>query len=228
MIEQLMHVMDHVSPHVVFYIGNIPVTNTVVNTWLVMLVLIAMALVVTRSGFKLIPKGWQHLPEIAVEFVLSLMESLMDKKAARRYVPYVATLFIFILFLNLSWFIPGMKPPTMDLSTTFAFGLTTIIVVQFIAIREKGGKKYLKHYASPNAVMAPLNVIEELVKPISLSLRLFGNMFGEEMAVVILGILVPIVVPSLIQLLGVLMGFIQAFVFTLLSATYISMHLSGH
>jgi len=227
MMEQLANVMEHLTPHPVFFLGEIPITNTVVNTWFVMGVLFLIAFLTSRN-LKFIPRGWQHLPEIAVEFLLEQMEPMLGKKKARQYLPLVATLFTLILFLNLSWFIPGMQPPTMDLSTTLAFGLTTIIVVQLIGIREHGLGGYLKHWLSPNAAMAPLNVIEEAVKPVSLSLRLYGNMFGEEMVVVILGILVPVVVPSLIQLLGVLMGFIQAFVFTLLTITYINSMVHGH
>ncbi|KKM10842.1 hypothetical protein SY88_11950 [Clostridiales bacterium PH28_bin88] len=218
--------MNHLKPQPVFYIGDIPVTTTVVNTWIMMAVLLAVAFLVTRN-LKDKPRGWQHLPELAVQFIWSVLENLMGHHG-RKFLPLVGTLFIFILFLNLSWVIPGMKPPTMDLSTTAAFGVTTIILVQLIHIKEKGLKSYIKHWFAPNPLMAPLNIIEELVKPVSLSLRLFGNMFGEEMVVVILFILIPLFVPTMVQLLGVLMGFIQAFVFTLLTTTYIATHLHGH
>lgn len=224
--EALGAVMEHLKPHVVFYIGPIPVKTTVVNTWIMMAVLVVVALLVTR-GLKEKPRGWQHLPELAVEFIWSVLENMMGHHG-RKFLPLVGTLFIFILFLNLSWFIPGMKPPTMDYSTTAAFGVTTIILVQLIHIKEKGLKSYFKHWLAPNPAMAPLNVIEEFIKPVSLSLRLFGNMFGEEMVVVILFILIPLFLPSMVQLLGVLMGFIQAFVFTLLTTTYITTHLHGH
>lgn len=224
--EQLAGIMEHLSPHPVFYIGHIPVMSTVVNTWIVMAVLVLIAFLVTRN-LQLVPRGWQHLPEIAVEFIFGLIDPMLGKHG-RRYLPLVGTLFIFILFLNLSWLIPGMKPPTMDLSTTAAFGVTTIILVQIIGIAETGIGKYIHGYLSPNLMLAPLNVIEEAVKPVSLSLRLFGNMFGEEMVVTIIALLVPLVVPIAIQLLGVLMGFIQAFVFTLLTITYIQVRTAGH
>ena len=225
-LEALAKVMEHLKPSVVFYIGQIPVTTTVVNTWIMMLVLVAVALAVTRRR-DFIPRGWQHLPEMAVMFIWGLLESLMGHHG-RKFLPLVGTLFILILFLNLAWLIPGMKPPTMDLSTTAAFGVSTIILVQLIGIREKGFGGYIKQFFTPSLVLAPLNVIEELVKPVSLSLRLFGNMFGEEMVVTILFLLIPLVIPSTIQLLGVLMGFIQAFVFTLLTTTYIYTKVHGH
>jgi len=149
-------------------------------------------------------------------------------KEGRRYLPLVVTLFVFILSLNLSWFIPGMKPPTMDLSTTAAFAVTTIILVQIFGIRKLGLGGYIRHFFQPAPFLFPLNVIEELVKPVSLSLRLFGNLFGEEMVVTILFLMIPFLLPTPIMLLGVLMGTIQAFVFTLLTVTYIANFIHGH
>ena len=225
--EALMTVMEHLKPHTVFKVGNVPISSTVVNnTWIIMAVLFVLVFVLTR-GLQLVPRGKQHLLELPILFIWGLLEAALGKKG-RKFLPLVGTLFLFILFLNLAWFIPGMKPPTMDLSTTAAFGVTTIITVQLIGIKEKGLGSYIKHFLSPNPLMAPMNIIEELVKPVSLSLRLFGNMFGEEMVVVILFILVPFFVPVPIQLLGVLMAFIQAFVFTLLTITYISILVHGH
>ncbi|MBC7336113.1 MAG: F0F1 ATP synthase subunit A, partial [Clostridia bacterium] len=123
-IAQLAAVMEHLKPVVVFHLGPIPVTTTVVTTWVMMAVLVAIALVTTR-GMRLLPRGWQHLPEMTVEFIYGFLEGFMGRRG-RRYLPLVATLFIFILFLNLAWLIPGAKPPTMDLSTTLAFAVTTI------------------------------------------------------------------------------------------------------
>ncbi|MCG0277021.1 MAG: F0F1 ATP synthase subunit A [Thermanaeromonas sp.] len=225
-LHELAAVMEHIKPHVVFYLGPIPVSSTVVNTWIIMALLFAGVFILTRR-LEFIPRGSQHILEMILQFISGLLEEAMGKEG-RKYLPLAATLFIFILSLNLSWFIPGMKPPTMDLSTTAAFGVTTIILVQLIAIKKKGLKGYIKHFFSPIPFLFPLNVIEEMVKPVSLSLRLFGNMFGEEMVVTILAILVPFLVPTPIMLLGVIMGFIQAFVFTLLTVTYIANFIHGH
>ena len=100
--------------------------------------------------------------------------------------PFVGPLFVFILALNLGWVIPGVMPPTTDLMTTAALGLTTVALVQLAIVRAKGVIGYLRHLAQPTVVMIPMNIIEELVKPFSLAIRLFGNMFGEEMVVTIL------------------------------------------
>lgn len=226
-IAQLTEIMDHLAPHVVFKIGSIPVYSTVVTTWVVMAILFVVVFFCTRSMTVVPKRGRQHLIEMFVLFIWGLLEGAMGKQG-RRYLPLVGSLFIFILFLNLAWLIPGLKPPTMDYSTTAAFGVTTIIAVQVLGILSHGPKRYFKHFVSPSPALAPLTIIEELVKPVSLSLRLFGNMFGEKMVVTILAILVPLFIPVPVQLLGVLFASIQALVFTLLTTTYISTFVVGH
>jgi F-type H+-transporting ATPase subunit a len=225
-LAELGKVMEHLKPHEMFKIGNLTVTSTVVNTWIIMAILFGVVLFLT-SGIKLLPKGKQNIPEMFLEFIYGIIDDVIGKEG-RRYVPLIGTLFIFILSLNLSWFIPEMKPPTMDLSTTAAFGIIAIVSVQAIGIKNKGLLGYFKHFFQPMPILFPLNVIEEVVKPFSLALRLFGNMFGEEMVVMILFTLVPLFVPIPIQMLGVLMAFIQAFVFMLLTTTYISAMVHGH
>jgi F-type H+-transporting ATPase subunit a len=131
-------------------------------------------------------------------------------------------LFIFILTLNFGWVIPGLMPPTTDLMTTAALGVTAVVLVQVTLLRAKGAKGYLRHMAQPTVVMIPMNIIEELVKPFSLAVRLFGNMFGEEMVVTILFLLVPVLAPTPVMALGLLMGTIQAYIFSLLIVTYLA------
>lgn len=226
-IAELGRIMEILTPATVFKIGSISITTTVVTTWVMMAVLFLIAFICTRSLTLVPKKGRQHFIELFVLFIWSVLENAMGREG-RRFLPLVGTLFIFILFLNMAWFIPGLMPPTMDISTTAAFGVTTIITVQLLGIKNRGAGKYLKHFISPSPVLAPLNLVEELVKPVSLSLRLYGNMFGEKMVVSILAILVPLILPVPVQLLGVLMAFIQAFVFTLLTTTYIATMAYGH
>jgi len=225
-LSALGDIMAHVQPHEVFHLGPVPIYSTVVNTWIMMALLLSGVFLATRK-LNHIPRGVQHILEMVLEFFYSLLEEAMGKEG-RRYLPLVATLFIFILSLNLAWLIPGMKPPTMDLSTTAGFAITTIILVQLIGIRKRGLVGYIRHFFQPVPFLFPLNVIEELVKPVSLSLRLFGNMFGEEMVVVILFLMIPFLLPTPVMFLGILMGFIQAFVFSLLTITYIANFVHGH
>ncbi len=225
-LEALQHLLEHVRPSVLFYIGHIPVTTTVVNTWIVMIILFLLAFFISRR-LNTIPRGIQGLLEMVVDFFNDLLEDNMGKEG-RKYLPLVGTLFIFILFLNLSWFIPEMKPPTTDLSTTAGFAVVTIILVQLIGIKKKGLGGYIKHFFQPTPALFVLNVIEELVKPVSLSLRLFANMFGEKTVVGALALMFPLLLPLPVMVLGVIMGVIQALVFSLLTVVYISAFVHGH
>ena len=224
--EALQGVLEHVQPSVVFYLGSIPVTSTVVNTWVIMAILLPLSYLLTRK-LSIVPHGSQHLLEMLAGFFYDLLESNMGKEG-RKYLPLVGTLFVFILFLNLSWAIPGLRPPTTDLSTTVGFAVVTIIVVQLIGIKKQGLLGYIKHFFQPNPFLFPLNVIEELVKPVSLSLRLFANMFGEKTVVAVLFALIPFLVPTPVMILGVIMGLIQALVFSLLTVIYITSLVQGH
>lgn len=225
-LQALQEVLAHIRPSVVFHLGSIPVTSTVVNTWTIMVILLPLVYFLTRR-LSLVPHGAQHVPELVAEFFNNLLEETMGKEG-RKYLPLVGTLFIFILFLNLSWFIPGMKPPTTDLSTTLAFALATIIIVQLIGVQRGGLIGYIKHFFQPYPLLFPLNFLEELVKPVSLSLRLFANMFGEKTVVTVLFLMIPFFCPVPVMVLGIIMGLVQALVFSLLTVIYVSNFVKGH
>jgi len=191
-----------------------------------MIILFVLAFLISRR-ISVMPRGAQNLLELVADFFYELLEETMGKEG-RNYIPVVGTLFLFILLLNLSWFIPEMKPPTTDLSTTAGFGIVTIILVQLIGIKKRGLGGYIKHFFQPTPFLFPLNFIEELVKPVSLSLRLFANMFGEKTVVAALFLMIPLFVPIPVMFLGVIMGVIQALVFSLLTVIYISTFVAGH
>lgn len=226
-IEKLSHIIDKLVRHEVLQIGPVTITSTVVNTWIVMALLMVGVWLLTRGGFREKPKGAQALLEVLVEFLYSLMDPALGKEG-RRYLWITGSLFVFIFALNISWFIPGFIPPTTDIMATAALATTTILLVQIMGIRAKGLRGYLHNFTEPVPIMLPMNVVEEFVKPFSLAIRLFGNMFGEKTVVTILGILVPLVLPVPIMALGLLMGGIQAFIFTLLSVTYLATQTKGH
>jgi F-type H+-transporting ATPase subunit a len=225
-IYQLSKIMKKMTPGEMFSIGPIPVDSTVVSQWVAMLVLFTLVYLGTRK-LSTKPKGAQTFMELIITFFYSLIDPALGKEN-RKFLPLIGSLFLFILTMNLLWFIPGMIPPTTDLSTTAGLAIFTIITVNLIGIIKKGIGEYLHHFMVPTPVLAPLNFIEELVKPVSLSLRLFGNMFGEKVVVTILFILIPVLIPTPVMMLGVLMGVIQAFVFTLLTVTYLTTAIKGH
>lgn len=213
---------------VAFHIGPIPVTSTVVNTWIVMLVLFVLVFIIRRNGFQDKPNtAIQAFLEQIIEFFYWLIDQGWGPQG-RKYLPLIGGLFTTIFFFNMSWFIPGFTAPTTDLMTTAALAVVAIVLVHIMGLRRKGIGGYLRHYASPTPIMLPMNILEEIVKPFSLAIRLFGNMFGESMVATIMFILVPLLVPVPIMMLGLLLGTVQAFVFSILVVTYLSTMVEGH
>lgn len=223
--QELSNIIGHLTRHEVF---GIPwLTSTVVNTWIVFGIVAVLAFLATRRLSDTKPGKLQLILEMLVEFVYGLVEPLMGREG-RKYLWLLGGIFVAILALNFSWLIPNFIPPVTDFSTTAALGVFAILTVHVVGISQKGLKHYIHHYLDPSPVMAPLTLIEELVKPFTLGIRLFGNMFGEKMVVTVLFILIPLFFPTLVMFLGVIMGFVQAFVFTLLTTTYLTAIVKGH
>ena len=161
--------------------------------------------------------------------LIGFFESILGRERARTFGPYLFTFFILILFSNyvgllpLAGHLPGYKPPTSNLSVTAALALIVLISYFVLGIRY-GGKKFLKFYFGP---MILVNLLETITRPLSLALRLYGNIFGEEMIILILFSMVPLFLPLPMYLLSIMFGGIQAFVFTLLTAVYLEEALSG-
>ncbi len=160
------------------------------------------------------------------------------------YIPYIASIFLFILFCNLMGLIPGLAAPTMTISTTLGLSFLTIILVQYWAIKSNGFVGYLKHFMGEILWLGPfflvLEVISEITKILSLGLRLFGNIFGKDMVIeTVVGLskdimplgLIPIPFQLPILFLAILTSFIQAFIFSALTSVYIVRfleHENGH
>lgn len=166
--------------------------------------------------------------EVACESILGLMEGIIGHDA-KKYFPLIGTLFIYIFLNNILGVLPGFLPPTDNINTTLACGLMVFVYFNYIGIRENGVVNYFKHFAGPVIFLAPLMLIIELigiaVRPVSLALRLFGNITGDHMVLGIFSDLVPIGVPVLFLALGIFVSFIQAFVFSLLSTIYVALAL---
>jgi len=195
----------------------------VTYAWFVMLVLIIVAFLATRS-IKVIPGGVQNLMESIVTGIENLIEETMGPKG-KTYFPMLATFSLFILVSNLIALIPGFYPPTANLNTNLALALVVFVMTHVIGFKEHGFA-YLKHFMGPVLVLAPLIFVIELIghiaRPVSLTLRLFGNMYGHEIVLMIFLALVPFLLPVPMMLMGVLVAFIQTFVFTLLAMIYIA------
>lgn len=165
--------------------------------------------------------------------LIDFFEGIMGEKRAKQYLPILCTFFLLILLSNYSGILPmaghlpGLAAPTSTISVTAGFAIVVFFCTHFFGIKEKGFG-YFKHFLQPVAFLLPLMIIEELVRPLSLSLRLYGNIFGEEMVTAQLFQMAPFLVPLVMQALGLLMGLVQAFVFTLLTAVYLGGATADH
>ena len=169
--------------------------------------------------------GLRNLFEVLADTVLGLMAGVMGEKAAKRYLPLVGTLFIFILFSNLLGLIPGFLPPTETLKTNLALSISVFLLSHAFGVREHG-LKYFKHFLGPIwwliPLMLPIELISHIARPVSLSMRLMGNIVGDHKLVGVFFGILPIVLPLPFMLMGVLVCVVQAVVFSLLTTVYIS------
>lgn len=210
---------------VLFRIGPLEVTSVIVTSWVIMLALTVFAILATRN-LKDVPGPLQNLAEMAVEGLQNYFTGLLGREHAKKYFPVFATFFIFIVVCNYSGQLPGaghltgFAVPTACLSVTAALGIIAFCTTHTIGIRERGLKNYLKILISPFLLMLPLNLIEQFVRPVSLSLRLFGNLYGEEKVLEELYHIFPILLPLVMNVLSLLFCFVQAMVFTMLLAIY--------
>jgi F-type H+-transporting ATPase subunit a len=205
--------------------------TAVVVTVLLMIVASLAKRSLARADNPVVPDGGlslRNIVELLVEFIVGIVDSIIGKKG-RNFIPLFGSFFFFILSANLIGLIPGFSPPTSNLNTTLGLGIVSFFAYNFLGVRAHG-VGYLKHFMGPVLFLAPLFIVLEgvshLVRPVSLGLRLFGNMFGDHLAVEIFTDLSKIGVPVIFYLLGTLVSLIQAFVFTLLSIIYVAMAVS--
>lgn len=211
-----------------FSLFGLEVSSVVTTMWLLMAVLIVVSYFATRNLKKLPETRLQNALEFLLEFILDfLIQAMGSEEKAKKYFPVLASFFILILASNYSGLLPGaghlpgLQAPTSTLSVTAAFAIVVFFSTHYYGVKEKG-LSYFKHFLEPIPLLLPINVVEEFVKPLSLSLRLYGNVYGEELVIAGLFALLPFVLPLPMMLLGLLFGLIQAFVFTLLAALYIA------
>jgi F-type H+-transporting ATPase subunit a len=194
----------------------------VTHSWLVMLILIISAILCAK-GVQLLPRKGQNFFEVIIDGLESFMVSVSGPEG-RFFFPFIATLFLYILVCNLIGLVPGFNSPTANLNTTLSMALCTFVYTHIIGIKFHG-VKYLKHFLGPvwwlAPLMLPIELIGHFARVMSLSIRLFGNIFGKEMVLSIFFAMAGLyLAPLPILFLGLLVSFIQALVFTLLSIMY--------
>jgi F-type H+-transporting ATPase subunit a len=204
--------------------GHILVPTHILYTWLVMAILVLLGWLGTRK-LSLVPGKVQNFLELIVNGMEDFVVANMGEQG-RQVFPLLITLFIFILFANFVGLLPGCMAPTANLNTNAAMALTVFIFYNYIGIREHGGK-YIKHFTGPIPLLAPLmlpiELLSHVARPLSLTVRLFGNIFGEELVLLLFFMLLPIVATLPIYFLYGLADTIQAFIFFMLSMIYLKM-----
>lgn len=202
----------HVVPHYVTY------------AFLASLLLIGVALVM-RGSLALVPKGVQNFMELMVESLYKLAEENIGHDWGKYFFPLIGTLGLYILLCNFMGLIPGFTAPTSNINMTASMAVPVFLATHYYGIKVHG-VKYIKHFLGPIMWLAPMMFIIEfighLVRPVTLSVRLFGNMIAKHMILFALGLLAPVIVPVAILGLGVLVSLIQAFVFVLLTSLYLA------
>ena len=224
----------------------------VVAAVLVILIALKARAALSRAQDPLIPAaelGSRNIAELLVQLVVSQSDAIIGKRG-RKYVPFFGTFFFFILVSNLMGLLPGFAPPTGNLNTTLGLALVSFIGYNVIGVREQG-MSYLKHFFGPMTSLPAKSVLGKLAlvpvllisavfffileafshgfRPVSLSLRLFGNMMGDHQVIEAFINLTKLVVPVAFYAMGTLVSVIQAFVFTLLSIIYVALAIShGH
>ena len=200
--------------------GGIEVAESVVITWVIMAFMLILAICMTRNLKVQNPGKRQVILETAVCGLQNMVKGIIGEEGAG-YVPYLVTVIVYIGISNIIGLF-GMKPPTKDLNVTGALAIMSIILIEYSGIHAKGVKRWAKSFAEPVAVVAPLNVLEIFIRPLSLCMRLFGNVLGAFVVMELLKIILPAILPIPFSLyFDIFDGLIQAYVFVFLTSLFI-------
>ena len=200
--------------------------EAILMTWIVFGFLLFFGILTTRKR-DFVPQKLQIVGEMIVGQFYQLTEDALDREGAEKYGPMICSLFLFMLLSNWMGIIPHLEEPTKDLNTPLALGLMGFVVAHYAGIKSKGFKAYSREYFQPMFFMMPLNVIGEMAKIVSISFRLFGNIMGGSIIILVVSHLTySLLLPPLLNaFFGLFVGTIQAFVFTMLTVVYISVQI---
>lgn len=215
-------IMEHLAPTPVFQFTiagyEVTITNTIVNTWIIMAVVVIACIILTRN-LQIVPKGPQLVLEAIVNFVNKFFDGTLGSEG-KAYYPYLASVLLFLAVSNTIGFF-GLTPPTKDINVTASLALMSIILIQVCGIRKKGVGGWLHSFLEPLPLITPINVLELGIKPLSLCMRLFGNVLGAFIVMELLkgvcALIVPVPFSCYFDLFD---GLIQAYVFVFLTSLF--------
>ena len=204
----------------VFTIGGIGIYESVVVTWIIMAVVLLLSLILTRNLKVEHPGKRQLLLEQAVTSLEGITEGILGADG-KRYAAYLTSVLMYLGIANLIGIL-GFKPPTKDLNVTAALAIMSIVLIEYAGIHQKGVKRWLKGFAEPIALVAPINVLELFIKPLSLCMRLFGNVLGAFVIMELIEYIMPVGLPVVFSMyFDNFDGLIQAYVFVFLTGLFI-------
>lgn len=212
--------MEELNCETVFTIGGIGISEAVVVTWIIMAFVVVVSILLTRNLKVEHPGRGQLMLEQAVTWVQGVGESIVGEEG-KGYAPYLTSVLIYLGIANLIGIL-GFKPPTKDMNVTAALAIMSILLIEFAGIRKKGVKKWLKGFTEPVLLVTPINVLELFIKPLSLCMRLFGNVLGAFVIMKLIECILPVGLPVVFSLYFDLFdGLIQAYVFVFLTGLFI-------
>jgi F-type H+-transporting ATPase subunit a len=204
----------------IFHLGPLLVTETTTTTWGIMVGLTLAGLLIRRN-LREDPGPFQ----VAAEGIVGSMEDAVREVAPQQYrliLPFVMSLWIFLIVANLVGLIPGLHSPTRDFSATASLAILVFLAVHWFGIRSRGVKEYLRHYLSPSPILLPFHLISEITRTIALAVRLFGNIMSMEMIALLLLLVAGFLAPIPILMLHIIEALVQAYIFGMLALTYIA------
>ena len=217
------NLMEELNCETVFKIplfGGIGVSESTVVTWIIIAALTILSIIFVRNLKVENPGKIQLALESLFGWLQDFFDGIMGENG-RRYVPYMITVILYIAVANLIGLL-GFKPPTKDMNVTAGLAIMSIVLVEFAAIRARGTKGWLKKFMEPMAVVLPINILELFTRPLSLCMRLFGNVLGSFVVMELIKMLVPLLVPiPFTCYFDIFDGLIQAYVFVFLTALYV-------
>jgi F-type H+-transporting ATPase subunit a len=203
-----------------FHVGPVPITEGVVTTWVIMLVLTLISWLGMRRA-KVDGGPLQSVLEIVVETIANQIKQVVQIDPWP-FLPLVGTLFIYVVTANLAGIVPGAKAPTAHIETPAALALVVFFSTYAFGIYRRGIKDFAGRYLKPNPLLLPLNFLSEITRSFSLMIRLFGNMMSHEFVIALVVFLAGLFVPVPFLLLGALIGIIQAYIFSVLATVYLA------
>ncbi|AOS97959.1 ATP synthase subunit a [Microbulbifer aggregans] len=211
---------DALSPQVLFQLGPVTITSTVLTTWAIVFALTLCAWLLSRQ-LKEQPGKAQAVAEGIIVTIEDAIRAVAPEHV-RLLLPFIGTLWIFLVVANLCGLLPGVHSPTRDLSATAALAILVFLSVHWFGIRSQGLRSYLRHYLTPSPILLPFHIISEITRTVALAVRLFGNIMSLEMAALLILLVAGFLAPIPILMLHIIEALVQAYIFGMLALIYVA------